>query len=243
LSRIDQELDYEIPSRPLVCAWVALAAAMTAVGIWCYPLTAMVLFIGITLIWINFYTTVMHYALDAEEFTKWPVVGESFVTFQSHHFPRWINTIHRKPVLDLFGEMNFIAVINLVTGLVSGIVIFRFYREVFVAWETLMLVACYATLCHRWAHLPESRRPKIATLLQRAHLALNPKEHWRHHAQAAKPAGTFVENFDLSFGWSNALFNRVLRVLPSPRVWLAFIVVSSLAQVSAFAMLLHWLRS
>jgi hypothetical protein len=106
----------------------------------------------------------------------------------------------------------------------------------------LMLVGGYAMLCHRWAHTPPDRKPELVKFLQRTHLALNPKQHWKHHALAASPMGKFVPNFDLSFGWSNPLFNRVLRVMPSPRFWLAFIFVTTLTQVSVLAIFLHWLR-
>jgi Lipid desaturase domain len=237
---VNQELDYEIPRRPVVCAWVSLALLMTVIGIWSYPLTAMIAFSCVIVIWMNLYSTVLHYALDAEEFTKLPVVGGAIVTFQSHHFPRWINTIHRKPVVDLLGELTPIAVLNLLVPLL----IFQFrHREVFVAWGILMLVACYATLCHRWAHQPAGARSKIATMLQCAHLALSPTEHMRHHAQATSAQAGFVPNFDVSFGWSNALFNRAFKALPSPRLWLVVLIVGTLTQVSGLAMLLYWLRS
>jgi hypothetical protein len=239
-SILDQELDYEIPSRPVVCAWVSMAFLMTVIGIWSYPLTVMIAFSCVIVIWMNLYSTVLHYALDAEEFTKLPVVGKAIVTFQSHHFPRWINTIYRKPVVDLLGELTPIAVLNLLVPLL----IFRFrYREVFVAWGILMLVACYATLCHRWAHQPAAVRSNIATMLQRARLALSPKEHMKHHAQVTSAQAGFVPNFDVSFGWSNTLFNRAFKALPGPRLWLAVLIVSTFTQVSGLAMLLHWLRS
>src|ERR1700722_11805068 len=88
-SMVNQELDYEIPSRPVVCAWVSLALLMTVIGIWSYPLTAMIVFSCVIVIWMNLYSTILHYALDAEEFRKLPVVGGAIITFQSHHFPRW----------------------------------------------------------------------------------------------------------------------------------------------------------
>jgi hypothetical protein len=236
----NQELDYTIPSRPLVCVWVFLAVLMLSVGIWSYRLTAMVMFVSVILIWMNLYSTILHYALDAEEFTKLPVVGKAIVTFQSHHFPRWIHTIHRKPVVDLLGELNGMAMINIV----FPVLLFRLRsREVFVAWGALMLAAGYATLCHRWAHQPAAARPRIVRTLQRVHLALSPSEHWKHHAQVTSGNGGFIPNFDVSFGWSNILFNRVFRLLPSPRLWLGVLVVSTFAQVSGLAVLLHWLRS
>jgi hypothetical protein len=234
---VHPELDYDVPYRSLTWAWLAPAVAMIALGAWYYSLPVMIAFCAVTLLWISVYSTVLHYALDAEEFAKWPVVGAAFVRFQSHHFPQWINVIYRKPALDVVGELNPIAMINLLAPLL----LFRMRsREVFVAWGTYMVLGGYAMLCHRWAHEPPSRRPKFAGLLQRAHLALNPKEHWRHHALAVSPKGEFVENYDLSFGWSNGWFNRVLRVLPNARVWLGFIVVATLTQVWGLAMLLRW---
>jgi hypothetical protein len=239
VSLINEELDYTIPNRPLVCAWIFLALLTTSIGFWSYSTTIMLMFLCAILLWMSFYSTALHYALDAEEFTRLPLVGEAFVTFQSHHFPRWINTIHRKPVVDLLGELNFVSMVNLVVP----VLIFRFrYREVFVAWGTLMLVACYGMLCHRWAHTPTNAKPRIASALQQAHLALRPSAHWKHHAQVSAHQAGPVQNYDLSFGWSNTLFNRVVKVLPSPRLWLAFIVVTTLTQVSALAMLLRWLQ-
>ncbi len=236
---IDPELDYTIPNRPLVFAWVLCAVVTSLAGVWFYSLLAMLLVLGVSLLWVNLYSTILHYALDAEEFTHFPIVGPAFVTFQSHHFPRWINTIHRKPVYDLLGELNPLAVINIVAPLV----LLRFrYREVFAAWGIFMLVGCYAMLCHRWAHTPPARKPGFAKFLQRARLALSPEQHWKHHALAASPMGKFVPNFDLSFGWSNPLFNRVLKVVPSPRLWLAFIFITTMTQVSGLTLFLHWLR-
>jgi len=237
---VNQELDYEVPSRPLVWVWMVLAIAMLTMGIWTYSLFIMVVFSSVTLLWISAYSTVLHYALDAEEFTRIPLVGAAFVRFQSHHFPKWINVIYRKPALDLVGELNPMAVVNIL----SPLLLFGLRsREVFVAWGTYMSLGGYAMLCHRWAHEPAGRRPKIASLLQRAHLALSPAEHWRHHALAVSPDAEFVENYDLSFGWSNRWFNRVLRVLPSPRLWLGFIFVTTFTQVWALAMFLRWLRN
>jgi hypothetical protein len=236
---IDPDLDYTIPNRLLVWAWIFSAIVTTLAGIWFYSLPVMLVFFGVSLLWVNLYSTIMHYALDAEEFTKLPVVGEAFITFQSHHFPRWINTIHRKPVYDLLGELNPLVLINIVAPL--ALLQFR-YREVFAAWGTMTLVGSYAMLCHRWAHTPPARKPALVKLLQRSRLALGPEQHWKHHALAASPMGKFVPNYDLSFGWSNPLFNRVLKVLPSPRFWLAFIAVATFTQVSAFTIFLHWLR-
>jgi Lipid desaturase domain len=235
----NQELDYDVPNRLLVWVWLALAVTATISGFWRYPVSSMAVLSVVTLVWVNLYSTILHYALDAEEFTKLPKVGGAFVRFQSHHFPKWINLIHRKPVLDLVGELNPVAVINLA----SALALLRLrYREAFVAWGVLMLAGGYAMLCHRWAHQPVRARPRIACALQRARLALNPEQHWAHHALAASPMGAFVPNFDLSFGWSNGLFNRVLKVLPSPRLWLGFIVAATLTQVAALTLLLHWLR-
>src|ERR1700722_11374631 len=239
VSLINEELNYTIPNRPLVCAWIFLALLTTSIGFWSYSITIMLMFLCAILLWMSFYSTIMHYALDAEEFTKLPLVGEAFITFQSHHFPRWINTIHRKPVYDLLGELNPLVVINTVAPL--ALLQFR-YREVFAAWGTMTLVGSYAMLCHRWAHTPPARKPALVKLLQRSRLALGPEQHWKHHALAASPMGKFVPNYDLSFGWSNPLFNRVLKVLPSPRFWLAFIAVATFTQVSAFTIFLHWLR-
>ena len=200
----------------------------------------MLLFLGTMALWINLYSTAMHYALDAEEFTKLPVVGGAFITFQSHHFPKWINVIHRKPVLDLVGELNFFAILNIVPPLL----LFRLHsREVFAAWGTLMLLGGYGMMCHRWAHTPERTKPAIARFLQRSHLALSPAAHWKHHALAAMPNGTFVPNFDLSFGWSNPIFNRVLKVIPSARFWIGFLAVATFVQVWGFAQLLRWLHT
>jgi hypothetical protein len=236
---INEELDYDVPSRTLVWVWLVLAGTATVSGFWHYSIFSMAVLCAVTLVWVNLYSTILHYALDAEEFTKLPVVGGAFVRFQSHHFPKWINVIHRKPVLDLLGELNPVAVINLA----SALVLLRLgYREVFAAWGVLMLTGGYAMLCHRWAHQPARVRPRVASELQRVGLALDPKQHWAHHALAASPMGEFVPNFDLSFGWSNGLFNRVLKVLPSARLWLGFIVAATLTQVSALAILLHWLR-
>jgi hypothetical protein len=172
---VDPELDYTIPNRPFVWAWLGCAVAATLAGLWLYSPLAMLLLFVVCLVWANLYSTIMHYALDAEEFTKWPYVGEAFVTFQSHHFPRWINTIHRKPIYDLWGELNPLAVINLVAPLV---LLQLRYREVFAAWGMFMLVGCYAMLCHRWAHTPPSRKSKFVKFLQRSRLALSPEQHW-----------------------------------------------------------------
>jgi hypothetical protein len=236
---IDEELDYIIPNRPLVWTWIVGAIAATLAGFWLYPIWMMLICLGLSLVWVNLYSTIMHYAFDAEEFTKLPIVGGAFVNFQSHHFPRWINSIHRKPMYDLLGELNPLIVINTVAPL--ALLQFR-YGEVFAAWGMLTVVGGYAILCHRWAHMPPARKSAAVKLLQKHRLALSPEQHWKHHALAASPMGKFVPNFDLSFGWSNPLFNRMFKILPSPRFWLALLVVTTFTQVSALTLFLHWLR-
>jgi hypothetical protein len=169
-----------------------------------------------------------------------PVVGGAFVRFQGHHFPNRINTIYRKPLLDLVGELNPLVLINLV----CAVALYRFAgREVFVVWAALMLVGGYAMICHRWAHEPERTKPRVAKVLQRAHLALSPTEHWKHHALAVSPNGQFVPNFDLSFGWSNPVFNRLFQKVPSPRLWITILAIATVSQVGVFALLLHWMRT
>jgi hypothetical protein len=233
------ELDYEIPLRPFTITWIAAACVLAIFGLWHTRPLAWLLFVTIVLVWVNFCSTVIHYALDAEEFTRWPVIGRAFIRFQSHHFPQWIKVIYQKPALDLVGELNPFAVVNLI----SPLLLFRMRsREVFVAWAYIMLAGSYAMLCHRWAHVPPRMRPAFAGLLQKFHLALRPEAHWRHHVLAANPGGAFVPNFDLSFGWSNAFFNRVLRWVPSQRLWLAIMALLILGQVPLLATVLRWLN-
>lgn len=235
----DDELDYYWSYRPFLYSWLTISAAGLAAGFWLYPFWAMALFLFAIFVWTNCYSTVMHYSLDAEEFTHLPRIGIAFVVFQSHHFPKWINEIHRKPIQDLVGELNPLATINLI----SAIALFRFKGVVvFVVYGALMLVGSYAMLCHRWAHQPEGTRPRLARLLQRAHLALNPDEHWKHHALAAMPNGRFVPNFDLSFGWSNPVFNRLFKLLPNARFWIAVIALATFTQIWLFSTLLQWTR-
>lgn len=236
----DDELNYYWSYRPFLYSWLAISVIGLAAGFWFYPWWAMALFLCAVFVWTNCYSTVMHYSLDAEEFTHLPKLGIAFVVFQSHHFPKWINEIHRKPIRDLIGELNPLAVINLLNALallrLKGWV-------VFIVYGALMLVGSYAMLCHRWAHQPANMRPQFAGWLQRAHLALNPDEHWKHHALAAMPNGRFVPNFDLSFGWSNPVFNRLFRWLPSARVWIAVIATATFSQVWLFATMLQWMRA
>ncbi|HTV09050.1 MAG TPA: fatty acid desaturase CarF family protein [Candidatus Aquilonibacter sp.] len=236
---VNQELDYEIPWRPLTIAWLVASIVILAIALGRGHIVVSIVFAAVVLLWVNFCSTVVHYALDADEFNKWPIVGAAFVRFQSHHFPKWINVIHQKPVLDLVGELNPFAIINLV----SPLLLFRMHsREVFVTWASLMLVGGYAMICHRWAHLPPRARPAFATALQRARLALRPEVHWRHHALAVNPGPVFVPNFDLSFGWSNAVMNPVFRRLPSPRLWLIIMAALILGQVPLLTLLLRWLE-
>lgn len=236
---VNQELDYAVPWRPFTLAWIFAAAIIIGVALMRGRIFVSILFTCIVLVWVNFCSTVVHYALDAEEFTKWPVVGPAFVRFQSHHFPKWIKCIYQKPVLDLVGELNPFAVINLA----SPLLLFRIHsHEVFVSWASLMAAGSYAMICHRWAHLPPRVRPAFVNALQHAHLALRPEVHWRHHALAVHPGRVFVPNFDLSFGWSNAVMNPVFRRLPSPRIWLGIMAALILGQVPLLTFLLRWLE-
>ena len=236
---VNQQLDYDIPWRPLTLTWLFASVIIIAIALVRSRILVSLLFAAIVFVWVNFCSTIIHYALDAEEFNKWPIVGPAFVRFQSHHFPKWINLIHQKPKLDLVGELNPFAVINLV----SPLLLFRTHTpEVFVAWACLMLAGSYAMLCHCWAHQSPRGRPAFATALQRARLALRPEVHWKHHALAVNPGPAFVPNFDLSFGWSNPIFNFVIRRVRSPRLWLAIMAVLVLGQVPLLALVLRWLE-
>lgn len=234
----DRDIFSSTLNRILLGLWLPSALFLAAWGFHVYPLRAMIPFVGVMLVWVNFYSTAMHYSFDAEEFLKLPVVGPAFVLFQSHHFPEHIDSVYRRPILEVVGELTPLAIINIV----SAPLLFRVYtREVFVTWGTMMLVGGYAMICHRWAHQPAATKPWIAKVLQRAGLAISPREHWKHHALAAAPNGRFVPNFDLSFGWSNPLFNRLFKALPDPRFWISAVAVVTFTQVWVLAHLLRWL--
>ena len=197
---VNEELGYTVPSRLEVCIWVVLAIVLAAFGIWVYPLTAVVLLLFIPFVWADLYGAILHYALDTPEFTSLPIVGEPiFVQFQTRRFPGWVNTIHRKPNIDLFGELNVFSIITLPFWILF---LGLFDRALYVAWGFLMLSGCYGQLRHRWAHQPRGARPTVARALQRKGLAINLQDRWIHHTHEK-----FGANFVVASGSTNLILN------------------------------------
>ena len=228
------QLDYEIPFRTATLVWVLAAASLALIGFWIYPVAALMLFVPVILLWTDAYSGLLHYALDTPEFQDLPLVGKPvFEVFQTHHFPQWINIIHQKPVIDLWGELNVLVLISIPLPLA----LMGFEEStVYVSWAFLMLGGCYAQLCHRWAHLPAHKRSRPIAILQRTGLAISPRRHWAHHQDKA-----FSINFSIACGWSNAFLNRVFRVLPNRRFWLVIFLSSSAVHVVPLAYFLKWL--
>ena len=71
LSRLDWSDDLFLgkggASRPLVCAWILSALLTASIGFWSYSITVMLVSLCAILLWMSFYSTVLHYALDAED--------------------------------------------------------------------------------------------------------------------------------------------------------------------------------
>ena len=63
---IDPDLDYTIPNRPFVWTWIVCAIVATLAGVWLYPMWMILLCLGLSLVWLNMYSTIMQYALDEE---------------------------------------------------------------------------------------------------------------------------------------------------------------------------------
>ena len=232
----NDQLEYRVPFRLVTYIWLSIAIATAVSAVWTYPFTELLVFIFVVFLWSDIGSAILHYAMDSPEFTTLPLVGESvFSEFQSHHFSKWINTIYQKPVIDLLGQLNFVAWV----GLPLPIIYFGLSdQSIYVAWAFLMLGGCYAQMCHRWAHQPRRSRSFVAVALQRSSLAIKPVSHFSHHNHEC-----YGINFAIGSGWSNPLMNWIFQLVPSRVFWLLILILALFSQVFWFGLLLHWIQS
>jgi ubiquitin-conjugating enzyme E2 variant len=71
-----------------------------------------------------------------------------------------------------------------------------------VSAQALLLFTALGVLltnqCHRWAHMPAGRVPRLVRAAQRLRLILRPEEHLKHHVRP------FDSHYCTASGWLNA---------------------------------------
>jgi hypothetical protein len=139
---------------------------------------------------------VVHWAFDRYGTEDVPVLGPGFIKpFRDHH------TDPQGICEHSFVETNGNACIACVPLLAAGLWL---DPATHLFWVSLFFgtsVGVFLTnQFHSWAHEPDP--PRVAILLQRAGLILDPEHHQRHHS------GEFDSNYCITNGWMNPLMER-----------------------------------
>ncbi|HSS20162.1 MAG TPA: fatty acid desaturase CarF family protein [Pyrinomonadaceae bacterium] len=145
---------------------------------------------------------IVHWAADTYGSEETPLIGASLVKpFRLHHlYPRDITT---HGLVELTGNVCILAVPLLSGSLYllwllpgSGLLAFGVI--------CLALIAAFTVLTnqfHKWAH--QENPPRLARLLQRTRLVLEPQHHQQHHTRP------FDSNYCITNGWLNPILNRI----------------------------------
>jgi hypothetical protein len=178
------------PSFPALCAW------------WVYG---------------DFYSAVLHCALDHKRSTTVPVIGPVATAFQEHHnFPNESTLGKGLPrMLDDVVRIQYIC--GVVTWMLGQ-------RTTVTAVHILMkcITTAYGTqIGHYFAHCPQ-HAPTVIKWLQRTGLLLPPAHHSQHHKDP------YEKNFGIVNGLSNPITNLFLsNETPFPAIFSAWIFLTA----------------
>jgi hypothetical protein len=149
-----------------------------------------------------------HFAFDTRGSAATPILGRFVGPFRAHHVDPL--AITRQSFFETNGNNALGAAIVGAASLLVPEPSLGPVRSFAAA--TIVLVALLVAVTnqiHRWAH--EQDRPRLVTLLQRAHLLLSPEQHARHHVPP------YVGWYCITFGWLDALGAELGRLTASGR--------------------------
>jgi len=150
----------------------------------------------------DFISGLAHWLADTYGSERTPLVGEGFIKwFRLHHvYPKDICTHN---FINTNGNTCILAapLVALCLPVIWDEEVSA-TRAFFVLTTVLMTATTVATnQFHKWAHADAP--PRVARLLQRAHLVLRPQHHSLHHT---KP---FKTDYCIANGWINPLLERI----------------------------------
>lgn len=120
----------------------------------------------------DFISGLVHWAMDCYGSRETPLIGGEIGGNRRHHIePRhfiknswWQNARSTFPIiLVLFAIFWGLDLVNPTT-------------------VTLLLVGWNSNEIHKWAHMPQSQRPRWVSFLQQKGIVISPKQHQAHHS-------------------------------------------------------------
>jgi len=184
----------------------------------------------LSFLWYDFYSGCLHVVLDNPTFIDVPLLGPPCLEFQwHHHIP---TDLASKKFLQVCGDLN------VVVAIIAGIFLFAcvFFDYDTPLLRTLLgfkvLMAYFGQYCHCMSHTVKSKRPAIVNSLQNWGFMISPSEHHKHHQDHST-------NFCIGSGFWNPSLSFIYSKISSNKwLWLAFFLVSSVADVPVMNSLL-----
>lgn len=165
--------------------------------------------VGLLSLPLSFYiadllTGVVHWAFDTFGKANTPIWGPLFVApFRRHHeFPYEIT---QASLAENLGSSCYTGILSLLIRPIQSLGNHPPFWSLFIEhfWLSLVVFSMLANLFHRWAHIPNSKRPHWLIFLQEFRVVLSQKEHIAHHT---KP---YRSHYCILCGWANPLLNRI----------------------------------
>jgi len=162
-------------------------------------------------LYVDLLSGALHLVLDNPLFLNTPGIGKMCLGFQQHH--QNTSLIFNMDLSDhIVPILTPLAVVYAMGALIHG------YNNIGFC---VFYVACsfsiiWMQLCHRWAHMPGTKRGPIINKLQAAGIALSPASHLQHHQ------APYMHTFCIMNGLCNPLMNRFVKIpgfSPHSRVW------------------------
>jgi len=193
--------DYPTEHRVTDCAAVIVFAVLAACGLARLGVAADAaapVILAAVCGWVaaDLLSGLVHWSFDTWGSVHTPVLGERFIRpFREHHWDPAAMTRH--DFVETSGSSCLAALpavmATALLPLVSPAAIFVQAVLLFTALGVLL-----TNQCHRWAHLPAERVPRLVRVAQRLRLILRPEEHLKHHARP------FDSHYCTASGWLNA---------------------------------------
>jgi ubiquitin-conjugating enzyme E2 variant len=138
----------------------------------------------------------VHWAFDTWGSVHTPLLGKRFIRpFREHHWDPAAMTRH--DFVETSGS-------SCLAGLpvLSATALMPLTSTAGVGAQAVLLFTALGVLltnqCHRWAHTPVARVPRLVRAAQRLRLILRPEEHLQHHVRP------FDSHYCTASGWLNA---------------------------------------
>ncbi len=143
----------------------------------------------------------VHWAFDTWGSVHTPLVGKRFIRpFREHHWDPAAMTRH--DFVETSGSSCLAAL-----PVLSATALMPLTTSAAACVQAVLLFTAVGVLltnqCHRWAHTPADRMPRLVRAAQRLRLILRPEEHLKHHARP------FDSHYCTASGWLNAPLHSI----------------------------------